>query len=54
MTSEAKITCENIGGVWVKGHYRNGSRVKPYCRLGKGSYQRFMQKPYYEEWKKEH
>lgn len=54
MKSEGRATCENIGGIWVKGYYRNGNHVKPYCRIGKGSYQRFMKTPHYEEWKKEH
>ena len=54
MKSEAKLTCENIGGVWVKGYHRDGKYVKPYCRFGKGSYHKFMKSPHYRKWKKEH
>ncbi len=34
--SEARITCENIGYIWVRGHYRDGKYVKPYCRSRRG------------------
>ena len=33
MKSEAQVTCENLGGTWVKPHTRNGQRVRAYCRL---------------------